>query len=164
MTADSALRPANPQQLTDLYGRFPEYGRLRIRSVNVNPYGPTLTLRVDLPEGPEAPPEQWQTAECDTVQCHFQFQAVENLALSRWEPPTEAHLKASRLTDRTTEVRVTGAGIALTFQAHPQFLIRHISGFRSGTTSPEHHYLNRLDAKLHGTGEPATTTETFHAR
>ena len=33
MTADPPLQPADPQQLTDLYGHFPRYDRLRIRSL-----------------------------------------------------------------------------------------------------------------------------------
>lgn len=164
MTADTALQPANPQQLTELYGQFPSYDRLRIRSVNVSPFGPTLTLRVDLPEFPAEPSEQWLAAGCDTLQCHFQFQAVEDLALSRWEPPAEARFNAWSVSGLATEVRVMGTGIALAFRTHPQFLIRHISAFRASDDEPEHHHLSRLDTKLHGTSEPATTTETFYAR
>jgi hypothetical protein len=33
MTADPPLQPADPQQLIDLYGHFPGYDRLRIRSL-----------------------------------------------------------------------------------------------------------------------------------
>lgn len=164
MTADTALQPANPQQLTDLYGQFPSYDRLRIRSVNVNPSGPTLTLRVDLPEFPAQPPEEWAAAGCDTVQCHLQFLAVEHLVLARWTPPAEAQLDAQPVSDRLIEVRLNGAGIELTFRANPQFVVRHVSAFRAAADEPEHHHLSRLDTKLHGTSEPATTTETFYAR
>lgn len=164
MTADTALQPANPQQLTDLYGRFPSYDRLRIRSVNVNPSGPTLTLRVDLPEFPPDPSEEWSAAGCDTVQCHLQFLAVERPVLARWSPPAEARLDARPFSDRLTEVRLNGTGIELTFRANPQFVVRHVSAFCAGVDEPEHHHLSRLDTKLHGTSEPATTTETFYAR
>lgn len=164
MTAGTALQPANPQQLTALYGQFPRHDRLRIRSVNVNPSGPTLTLRVDLPEFPAQPPEEWTAAGCDTVQCHLQFLAVEQPLLSRWSSPAEARLNAQPVSDRLTEVRLNGPGIELAFRANPQFVIRHISAFRAAADEPELLHLSRLDTKLHGTNEPATTTETFYAR
>lgn len=164
MTADTALQPANPQQLTGLYGQFPRYDRLRIRSVNVNPSGPTLTLRVDLPEFPAEQPEEWTAAGYDTIQCHLQFLAVERLVLDRWSPPAEAWLDARPVGDPLTEVRLNGTGIELTFRANPQFVVRHVSAFRTAADVPEHAYLSRLDTKLHGTSEPATTTETFYAR
>lgn len=164
MTADVALRPANPQQLTDLYGRFPAYERLRLRSVNVDPAGPTLTLRVDLPEFPADPPEEWRAAGCDTVQCHVRFLAVEHLVLSRWSPPAETRLDARPVSDRLTEVRLYGTGVGLTFRANPRFVVRHVSAYRAGVDEPQHAYLSRLDTRLHGTGEPSTTAETFYAR
>ncbi|MEV0980789.1 contact-dependent growth inhibition system immunity protein [Streptomyces sp. NPDC049915] len=86
---------ANPDALHRLYGKVPDLSAgLRVRSVNRSPYGPTLTLRVDLPGFPARPPQEWMDAGADTVQCHLAFLAVENVTLSAWTPPALGRLTA----------------------------------------------------------------------
>ncbi|WP_329271537.1 Imm50 family immunity protein [Streptomyces sp. NBC_01451] len=68
----------NPEALDSLYGHVPDLVDVRIRSINLNWRGPTVTLRIDLPYFPASAPQEWIDAVMDTVQCQLKFLAVEN--------------------------------------------------------------------------------------
>ncbi|MFD7293033.1 Imm50 family immunity protein [Streptomyces sp. NPDC059897] len=161
------LVPVDPEPLRRLYGDFPRLDEFRLRSVNVNRWGPSLVLRVDLPEFPAHPPEEWVASECDVVQCHIHFGAVERLELQAWNPPTWARLSTAPTEQaRMIDVSVQGAGLALRFRGHESVAIRHISAFRATPDASDevpHHFLSKLDARLFST-LPGTHEKAFYAR
>lgn len=161
------LIPADPEPLRRLYGDFPSLGEFRLRSINVDAHGPALTLRVDLPGFPEHPPEEWVAGECDVVQCHIGFTAVEHLTLQEWNPAATVQLTALTTEDpRRVDVSVQGPGVTLGFRSHESVIIRHISGFRmapDGSDEVPHRFLSKLDARRFST-IPRTYEKTFYAR
>ncbi|MFJ9173743.1 Imm50 family immunity protein [Streptomyces sp. NPDC102360] len=161
------LIPADPEPLRRLYGDFPSLGEFRIRSINLSWRGPSLALRVDLPDYPPHPPEEWTANVCDVVQCHIHFAAVEHLDLQGWNPPTKARLTAMPTEQlRMVDVSVLGSGVSLRFRSHESVVIRHISAYR---TTPDvsdevpHHFLSKLDARRFST-LPGTHEKTFYER
>lgn len=134
----------HPTALHRLYGHLPDLsGDLRIRSLNPNPYGPTPTPRVDLPDFPDRPPRKWTDAEADTVLCHLAFMAVQNIDLLYWEPlalgrPTVTVVPqgSGRLRRRAALLR--GRGQQLTAHHAPgpgrEVLPRALTGWGSSPT------------------------------
>ncbi|RZU37344.1 immunity protein 50 of polymorphic toxin system [Streptomyces sp. BK022] len=146
----------NPQQLTGLYGRLPELSeRLRVRSFTMDWRGPTLTLRVDLPEFPAEPPQEWRDAGFDTVQCHLQYLAVEQLAVRLWTPPAVGDLAVSAPDAfRRLRVRLRGAGVDMTFGCSDSVLVGHVSAFTrvgDGSDPGPRSFVNRVDTRRHST-------------
>ncbi|MET9929594.1 MULTISPECIES: Imm50 family immunity protein [unclassified Streptomyces] len=166
MTDDLDL--LNADDLVDLYGSVPPLKDIRLRSINMNWRGPTITLRVDISSFPAEPPQDWEYAEVDTVQCHLQFLAVENFSLSDWDPPTpSASLVVTPLKkDRKVQIRLTGIGVDLCFTSHESVRVGHVSAFRSapdGTDGGPHLFLRNLDRRRHTT-VPETEEKTFYER
>ncbi|MDF2269639.1 Imm50 family immunity protein [Streptomyces coacervatus] len=161
------LIPADPEPLRRLYGDFPGLDEFRLRSINIDRAGPSLTLRIDLLDFPAHPPEDWVANQCDVVQCHIHFLAVDQLALGEWNPSTRARLTTTPTAEpRMIDVSVRGPGVSLDFQSHEQVTIRHISGFRmapDGSDEVPHHFLSKLDARRFST-IPRTYEKTFYAR
>ncbi|MGP3775625.1 Imm50 family immunity protein [Streptomyces sp. SDT5-1] len=161
------LIPADPEPLRRLYGDFPSLGEFRLRSINLDWRGPSLALRVDLPDFPVHPPEEWVTQDCDVVQCHIHFAAVEDLDLQEWNPPTKAQLTAAPTEQpRMLDVSVHGPGVLLRFRSHESVVISHISAFRAGPDASDevpHHFLSKLDARRFSM-LPGTHEKTYYAR
>lgn len=84
MTFDAFL--VNREVLQSLYGKVPDLSEVRIRSINLNWRGPSVTLRVDLPCFPGSAPQEWIDEHMDTVQCQFRFLAVDTISLTAWDP------------------------------------------------------------------------------
>ncbi|MGW9447928.1 Imm50 family immunity protein [Streptomyces sp. NPDC055632] len=166
MTAVPTL--LNPEDLIRLYGEVPPLDTFRLRGLNLSWMGPTVTLRVDLSTFPATAPPEWEGADVDTVQCHFQFVAVEDFALEDWDPPVPC---ASFTTeplgrDRRMRVRVRGAGVDLGFTSHESVKTGHVSAFRiapDGTDGGPHLFLRKLDRKRFTT-VPGPEEKTFHER
>ncbi|MFI9342522.1 Imm50 family immunity protein [Streptomyces sp. NPDC052773] len=165
MTADRFL--ANPQVLESLYGHPPELRGVRVRSVNLNWRGPTLTLRVDMPTYPRVPPQEWADAGMDTVQCQLQFLAVERLALSGWSPPVVGDIETASLgIERRMRVTIDGKGTSLRFDCAESVRVGHVSAFSIGADGSDdgrHLFMSKVDARRYST-LPGTEEKTFYER
>lgn len=158
----------NMQYLAPLYGsELPALDRVRVRSIQLNWRGPTLTLRVDLPDPPLPLPHEWAEARVDTVQCHLAFLGVENLSLRGWDPPVTARLSVSppdgrNRVDVIAETQENGP--FLEFSSLSDVLARHLSGFRrrpDGTDSGPHLFKGGIYNRLYST-VPEPDVRVFH--
>lgn len=165
MTVESFL--VNPEALNSLYGHVPELGDVRIRSINLNWRGPTVTLRVDLPSFPGSAPQEWIDAGMDTVQCQLQFLAVENISLTEWNPPSVGSVEMSPLgVESRMRVIADGRGVALRFDCSESVRAGHVSAFRiqaDGSDNGPHLFVSKIDARRH-TFLPSTDEKTFYER
>ncbi|WP_405918235.1 Imm50 family immunity protein [Streptomyces sp. NBC_00728] len=165
MTVERFL--VEPEPLRSLYGRVPDLIGIRIRSVNLNRRGPAVTLRVDLPSFPEMAPQEWIDAGLDTVQCQFQFTAVERISLIDWAPPVFGTIETRPLgTERRMRVTAGGGGLSLNFTCSDSVRVAHVSAFRiteSGSDDGVHLFMSKLDARRH-TSLPGTEDRTFYER
>ncbi|MGW1713049.1 Imm50 family immunity protein [Streptomyces sp. NPDC002156] len=166
MTVESFL--VNPEALNSLYGHVPDLDDVRIRSINLNWRGPTVTLRVDLPSFPASPPQEWTDAGMDTVQCQLQFLAAENISLTDWSPPSVGRIEMSPW-GRESRMRVTADGreeMALRFDCSESVRVGHVSAFHiqaDGSDNGPHLFVSRIDARRH-TFLPPTDEKTFYER
>ncbi|MFD7687852.1 Imm50 family immunity protein [Streptomyces sp. NPDC059781] len=156
----------NSEVLHSLYGDIPAPRGVRIRSLNLNWRGPTVTLRLDLPHFPAHAPQDWIDAKMDTVQCQLQFLAVENISLTEWAPPVVADIAATPLRDRRIRVKVADDGMALSFDSSDSVLVGHVSAFclqPDGSDSGRHLFTSKIDARRHES-LPRTDEKTFYER
>lgn len=165
MTVEGFL--VNPEPLRSLYGHVPDLIGIRIRSINLNWRGPTLTLRADLPFYPGNTPQEWIDAGLDTVQCQFQFVAVEGISLTDWAPPAVGNVEMVPW-GRARRMRVTvqGRGLSLDFTCSDSVRVGHVSAFRikeNGTDEGVHRFMSKIDARRHGS-LPGTEEKTFYER
>ncbi|MFJ9577650.1 Imm50 family immunity protein [Streptomyces sp. NPDC101191] len=159
---------ANLELLTSLYGEIPTLSGLRLRSINVNWRGPTVTLRVDLPEFPEAIPKDWLESGVDTIQCHLQFLAVADLSLTTWAPPACNVSFSVQPLEGESRVRVEAIApeVNLHFTSSQSVLVGHVSAFRAqpdGSDSGPHLFTRILDRRLHHS-LPEPSEKTFYER
>ncbi|MFJ3230179.1 Imm50 family immunity protein [Streptomyces sp. NPDC086787] len=165
MTVEGFL--VNPEVLRSLYGHVPDLTGARIRSVNLNWRGPTVTLRVDLHSYPGTAPREWIDAGLDTVQCQFQFLAVEGISLTDWTPPVVGDVVfVPQGSERRMRVTVQGRGLSLGFTCSESVRVGHVSAFRieeNGTDEGVHLFMSRIDARRHSS-LPGTQESTFYER
>ncbi|MFE3162746.1 Imm50 family immunity protein [Streptomyces sp. NPDC059224] len=165
MTVEGFL--VNPEVFQSLYGSTPIISEVRIRSVNLNWRGPTVTLRGDLLSFPESAPQDWIDAGVDTVQCQFQFLAVENVSLTEWVPPAVGTVTLEPWgEERRMRVAVTGAGIALRFDCNESVRVGHVSAFKiqhGDSDDGRHLFVSKIDARRH-VSLPPTDERTFYER
>ncbi|MFD5638371.1 Imm50 family immunity protein [Streptomyces sp. NPDC127077] len=165
MTAEDFL--VDPEPLRSLYGRVPDLVDIRVRSINLNWRGPTVTLRVDLPSYPESPPREWTDAGLDTVQCQLQFLAAENISLTDWNPPALCSLETvPHGIERRMRVTCRGSGLSLGFDCSDSVRVGHVSAFKvteSGFDDGAHLFMSKIDARRH-TSLPGTQDRTFYER
>ncbi|MEW1720802.1 Imm50 family immunity protein [Streptomyces sp. NPDC093109] len=142
----------NADSLTTLYPTVPPLDSVRVRSIHFNWIGPSLTLRMDLPEFPENIPRTLANADHDTFQCHLAFAAVDDLVLDKWTPPTRCDISFSPTQDHRTSVHVTGDGCLMSFSSSASLLLGHMSTFSArdgdGADDGPRDYLRRLDSRL----------------
>ncbi|MFF8945393.1 Imm50 family immunity protein [Streptomyces sp. NPDC014864] len=165
MTCDAFL--VNPELLQALYGHVPNLVDVRVRSINLNWRGPTVTLRIDLPYFPSSAPRQWIDFGADTVQCQFQFLAVENISLTQWSPPAQGSLVVEPLgAERRMRVSVSGRGIALSFDSSEFVQVGHVSAYKieaDGSDGGRHLFVSKIDARRYDS-LPGTDEKTFYER
>ncbi|UIX31133.1 Imm50 family immunity protein [Streptomyces sp. GQFP] len=151
----------------NLLVKVSDLDEVRIRSINLNWRGPTVTLRVDLSSFPASPPQEWIDAGMDTVQCQLQFLAAENISLSDWNPPFVGRIEMSP-SGRENRIRVVvdGQGMTLRFDCSESVRVNHVSAFRiqaDGSDNGPHLFTSRIDARRH-TFLPPTDEKTFYER
>lgn len=165
MTVERFL--VNPEPLRSLYGQVPDLIGVRIRSINLNWRGPTVTLRVDLPSYPSTAPREWIDAGLDTVQCQFQFLAVEGISLTDWTPPALGNVEMVLWgMERRMRVTVRGRGLSLDFACSESVRVGHVSAFKikeNGTDDGVHLFMSKIDARRHSS-LPGTEEKTFYER
>ncbi|XIE79194.1 Imm50 family immunity protein [Streptomyces sp. SBR177] len=166
MTAEPTL--LNPEPLTSIYGRIPTFAGFRLRSINLNWRGPTVTLRLDLPQFPENITEEWKQSDANTIQCHLQFLAVANFLLSDWHPPIPSVLlDITPLEDqRRVKVEAIADGVNFSFTSTPSTLVGHVSAFRlqpDGSDTGRHLFVGKID-NLRYKNIPSPDEKTFHGR
>ncbi|MFJ5550845.1 Imm50 family immunity protein [Streptomyces sp. NPDC093225] len=143
-----------------LYDDLPALTGVRLRSVHLDGWAPTVTLRLDLPGFAD----RWEGQPADTVQCHLQFSHVEDLEMDGWQPPATVDFGFEELPGHRLAVRAAGAGVLLRFTANASVLAGHLSAFTraaDGGDGGPHQFVRRLDARLHRT-VPPTTAKTFY--
>ncbi|NGO75886.1 hypothetical protein G6045_09400 [Streptomyces sp. YC504] len=166
-TVASELRFENSGALEALYGRIPPLHNVRLRSIQLNWRGPALTLRMDLPEHPAGAPTVWVERGMDTVQCHVQFLAVEDLSLKDWPTAALADISTTDLGfENRMAVTVSNPEVILSFTCNKSVLIGHVSAFRSredGSDDGPHLFLSRIDRFRHDS-VPPPHEKTFYER
>lgn len=144
---------ANGEVLRSVHGgTIPAFsGVVRVRSINLNWRGPTVTLRVDLPDFTAPVPREWLDVGLDTVQCHLQFLAVENLSVRVWKPPAGAAIAVTPMGEgRRIRVEAVGDGVDLSFDSSDSVLVGHVSAFRmnsDGSDGSPRMFVNRIDTR-----------------
>ncbi|MGW5368433.1 Imm50 family immunity protein [Streptomyces sp. NPDC004009] len=166
MTVDQFL--LNSDLLRGVYGYVPKVeDGVRIRSINMDWRGPTVIIRLDLPDFPEPAPEEWRGGGLSAVQCHLQFLAVENLSVRDWHPPALCRVSVSHEEGaRRLHVEVHGEGMTLEFDCSDSVLVGHLSAFRAGddgSDGGQHSFVNRIDARRHDC-LPETWEKTYYGR
>ncbi|MFG2297743.1 Imm50 family immunity protein [Streptomyces sp. NPDC048603] len=154
-------RIANGRQvLGALYDELPPLGGVRLRSVRIDGWAPTVTLRIDLPRFAD----RWEGEPGDTVQCHLQFGHVEDFEMDGWEPPAEVDITWEELPGHRLAVRVEGSGVRVSFTSDASPLAGHVSVFTAdadGGDGGPHQFVRKLDSRLYRT-VPPPTVKTFH--
>ncbi|WP_406474634.1 Imm50 family immunity protein [Streptomyces sp. NBC_01615] len=165
MTVEVPL--VNPEMLQSLYGHVPELIGVRIRSINLNRSGPTVTLRIDLPSFPGSAPQEWVEAGMDSVQCQFQFLAVENIFLTDWSPPAVGRIEMAPWgRERRMRVSFSGSGVAFGFDCYESVTMGHVSAFKiqaDGSDGGRHLFASKVDARLYSS-LPGTEERIFYER
>jgi hypothetical protein len=164
MTVDGHL--VNPQVLQSLYGHVPDLSVARIRSINVNAMGPSVTLRIDVPSFPRSQSEEWLAAGVDTVQCHLQFLAVTRFSLTEWVPPATGRIAMQPGAGGCAQVTINGPGVAMEMGCSAVVKVAHVSAYRAapdGTDSGRHVFVGKVDARRYD-ALPDTYEKAFYAR
>ena len=164
MTVDHFL--VNSEVLRALYsGEVPLLRHARLRSVNLNWRGPTVTLRVDLPSYPDSAPREWLDEGVDTVQCQLQFLAAENIVLAEWRPPVSVSIDViHQESKRRIAVGVRGHGISLDFVSSDAVLVGHVSAFKKsheGSDDGRHLFTRKIDSIRHSS-IPSPDEKSFY--
>ncbi|MEI5008342.1 Imm50 family immunity protein [Streptomyces sp. PmtA] len=154
----------NGAALGALYGTLPPLRRVTVRSLHLDHFGPSLTLRLDLPEFPRNHPAEWDEAGLDSFQCHLQFLAVARLALEGWIPGARADIELEGHGRGTMHVRIESEGFRLSFEAADSILVGHMSAFSGGpdgSDSGPHRFIGKLDSRKFGE-IPEVYEKTFY--
>ncbi len=152
MTPTWAELLRNPEALTRFYTVIPSLEAVTLRSVHLDRYGPTVTLRLDLPRFPDQPLPEWTDAGCDRFQCQVQFLAVNDFSMSGWEPPVTAAVYLTAQPLRRVSVDIRGEGTAVTFSSSDVLAVGRISAFQTpegGVDQGRHYYAGKLDSMLY---------------
>ncbi|MFD4655794.1 Imm50 family immunity protein [Kitasatospora sp. NPDC058444] len=158
------------ERFTALYTELPALECLVLRSVHLSPYGPAVTLRVELPRFPDLAPPDWTEAGCDRFEAQIEFFAVgEDLRMRgvpdstvvdiRFGPPVQTR-------ERRIRIAVSGPEFSLDFTAHA-LKVGRLNAYRSGDADPytaRRWFASSLDQRLHQGMLPPTTAKVFYER
>ncbi len=120
-----------------------------------------------MPSFPGSAPQEWIDAGMDTVQCQFQFLAVDGISLTNWAPPVIGDVKTTPWgTEHRMKVSVRSMGMSLEFNCSDSVRVGHVTAFEiheNGSDNGRHLFLSKVDARRH-TALPETTEKTFYER
>ncbi|MFE5597458.1 Imm50 family immunity protein [Streptomyces sp. NPDC056549] len=156
-------------RFTALYTDLPPLENLLLRSVHLNPYGPAVTLRVELPRFPDLGPPDWTKAGCDRFEAQIEFIAVGEDLRMRGVPNStviDIELRPHVQTrERRLRIAVSGPEFSLDFTAHA-LKVGHLNAYRSGDSEPYtalRWFESPLDRRLYQV-LPPTTAKVFYER
>lgn len=148
--------------LTTYYDEVPDLTGVRLRSVHLDGWDPTVTLRFDLPRFPD----RWDGVPGDTMQCQIQFSVVQDFLMEGWQPPVTADVALRALPEHRLAVQVAAPGVAVSFTASASVKAGRISVFTRGADGGDggpHDFTRRLESKLYPT-VPPPYVNTFYER
>ncbi|MFG2952069.1 Imm50 family immunity protein [Streptomyces adustus] len=158
------------ERFTALYSELPVLERLVLRSVHLSPYGPAVTLRVELPRFPDLAPPAWTEAGCDRFEAQIEFIAVgEDLRMRGVPDSTVVDFELSpevQIGERRITIAVSGPEFSLDFSAHA-LKVGHLNAYRSGGGDPytaRRWFESSLDQRQHQGMLPPTTAKVFYER
>ncbi|MYT23065.1 hypothetical protein GTW69_22720 [Streptomyces sp. SID7760] len=147
---------------TAYYEEVPGLTGVRLRSVHLDGWDPTVTLRLDLPRFPD----RWAGAPGDTMQCQLQFIMVQDFLMEGWQPPVTADVVLRALPEHRLAVEVAAPGVALSFTANASVKAGKISVFTrdvDGGDGGPRSFSRALDSRLFPT-LPPVYVNTFYER
>ncbi|MFD3777195.1 hypothetical protein [Streptomyces sp. NPDC058612] len=147
---------------TTYYDEVPDLTGVRLRSVHLDGWDPTVTLRFDLP----AFPDHWDGGPGDTLQCQVQFYMVQDFLMEGWQPPVTADVSLRALPEHRLAVRVDAPGVTVSFTANASLKAGRFSVFTrdaDGGDSGPHHFARRLESRLYPT-VPPVYVNSFYER
>ncbi|MFF4446265.1 Imm50 family immunity protein [Streptomyces sp. NPDC001502] len=148
--------------LGSYYDQVPALEGVRLRSVHLDGWDPTVTLRLDMPRFPD----RWSGGAGDTMQLHIQFSMVQDLRMEGWRPPVTAAIALRQLPEHRLSVDVTAPGVALSFTSNASLVAGRFSVFTrdaDGGDSGRHHFARPLGNRLQPV-IPPTCVNTFYER
>ncbi|BFV60990.1 hypothetical protein KCMC57_up60940 [Kitasatospora sp. CMC57] len=158
------------ERFTAVYPDLPALERLVLRSVHLSPYGPAVTLRVELPRFPDLAPPDWAEAGCDRFEAQIEFIAVgEDLRMRGLPDSTVVDIEFGphvQTPERRIRIAVSGPQFSLEFTAHAM-KVGHLNAYRSGEANPytaRRWFESPLDQRLHPEVLPPTTARVFYER
>ncbi|MGJ5896619.1 Imm50 family immunity protein [Streptomyces niveiscabiei] len=83
----------NPEGVSSVYGGdVPDLQGVQVHEVALLRDGPTLKIRLDLPEYPERPPRKWALQGFNTVQVEFSFVALREVLVEGFSVEVRADI------------------------------------------------------------------------
>ncbi|MEY9873936.1 hypothetical protein ABH931_003430 [Streptacidiphilus sp. MAP12-33] len=152
--------------LTRHYTHVPPLERVTLRSVHLSPWGPTLTLRFDLPRFADVVPPEWAEAGCDRLECQVEFLAVRDLRLRGMPTGRLADVELAARERPWLDVSLRGEGIELDLTCADTLRVGHLNAYRSADGDPNRArrwFVGPVDRRLYTT-LPPTTGKSFYER
>lgn len=144
------------------YEEVPDLTGVRLRSVHLDGWDPTVTLRLDLPRSPD----RWEGTPGDTMQCQIQFMMVQDFLMVGWQPPVTADVALRPLPEHRLAVEVAAPGVGLSFTANASVKAGKISVFTQdadGGDSGSRSFSRALESRLFP-ALPPVYVNTFYER
>ncbi|MEV3853734.1 Imm50 family immunity protein [Streptomyces sp. NPDC050095] len=111
----------NPEGVNAVYqGNPPDLRGVRVHEVTLQVEGPTLKLRLDLPEYPDRPPRKWAVQKFNTVQIEISFSGLRSVSLGGFKSEISADVSITE--GDGVNVRVTAPGVHLQANAATVFI------------------------------------------
>ncbi|MEU3771981.1 hypothetical protein AB0F11_01955 [Streptomyces sp. NPDC032472] len=151
----------NARAFATYYDEVPNLSGVRLRSVRLDGWDPTVTLRLDLPF-----PDRWEGPPGDAAQCQIQFYMVQDFVMEGWRPPVTAEVSLRPLPEHRLAVHVTSTGVDVAFTSNASLKAGRFSVFTQdadGGDSGPHHFSRPLESKLYPT-IPPMYVNTFYER
>ncbi|MEV7558060.1 Imm50 family immunity protein [Streptomyces sp. NPDC089795] len=129
------------------YDQVPDLTGVRVRSVHLDGWDPTVTLRLDLPRFPD----RWSGGPGDTMQCHIQFSMVQDFRMEGWRPAVTGDIALGQLPDHRLAVGLEASGVSVSFTSNDSLLVGRFSVFTrdaDGGDSGRHHFTRPLENRL----------------